>query len=118
MPTLKEVLADKAKYQDNLAWQLENGVSVTLGQLRQLSDEKQSGLTTREAAIAKANDNLTKAQADLTRAQNQTATAFDLVNRATEAIKAGRMNDPAIAQLTGQVINANNNGNDPFAELS
>jgi hypothetical protein len=119
MPTLKEVLADRAKYQDNLSWQLENGVSVTLGQLRQLSDERQAAIvkaeqdiTAREAAAKAAEDKLKKTQLDV-------ANVYTTLNAAVEAIKNGRLNDPSVQQIFGNITPGNvMTPPDPFAELA
>jgi len=121
MPTLKEVLADKAKYQDSLLWKFDDTTSVTLGQLRQLSDEKQAQLSKQETDMLKRQTELDAADRKLKDSQIQTANVFTSLNSAMEAIKAGRLNDPAVTSLFG------NNGvpgvgptgpADPFAELS
>src|SRR5438445_2843849 len=122
MPTLKEILADKANYQDNLAWTLGNGVTVTLAQLRGLSAEDQSAITKKEAELTTARTNLETRENELKRAQANTGTLYTTLQSALEALKAGRMNDPAVKQLFGDVIpnvnGGNNNQNDPFAALS
>jgi hypothetical protein len=113
MPTLKEVLADKAKYADNLSWDMGGGSVVTLGQLRELSAHDQNVLSRREQEVA-ARD------AELKAAQITTANLYTTVQAAQEAIKAGRMDDPAVKTLFGNtpVPGSNNNNNDPFAALS
>lgn len=118
MPTLKDVLADKAKYGDNLAWQLENGVSVTLGQLRQMSDERQLALTNQEKEIERRNGEIALAERKLKEGQVQTADLYAKMNQAMEAIKSGRLTDPLVAQLFGSISGVTPPNADPFAELS
>lgn len=121
MTTLKEILADKANYQDNLAWTLGNGVTVTLAQLRGLSAEDQSAITKKEAELTTARTNLETRESELKRAQANTGTLYTTLQSALEALKAGRVNDPSVKQLFGDVIppvNGGNNNNDPFAALS
>jgi hypothetical protein len=122
MPTLKEVLADKAKYQDNLAWQLENGVSVTLGQLRQLSTEAQTEISKREQAIEASRAAIATEEAKLKKSQLDTANVYTTLSQAVEAVKAGRYDDPALKQIFGNnpVVTPNGTVNqpDPYAELA
>jgi hypothetical protein len=120
-PTLKEILADKAKYQDGISWQLENGVSLTLGQLRQMSAEDQSALSKREKDIEAARGALALEEKKLKDGQIQTANVYQTLNSAMEAIKSGRLNDPAVTSLFGNggVPGVGPTGpTDPFAELS
>ena len=122
MPTLKEVLADKAKYPDNLVWNLEGGTAVTLAQLRGLSDENQSAITKREADLVKASQAVSLKEEELKKAQLNTANLYTTMTQALEAMKAGRLDDPSIKQIFGSspipgATNGNGN-NDPFAALS
>jgi hypothetical protein len=120
MPSLKEVLADKAKYGDNLVWKFDDTTSVTLGQLRQLSDEKQSALSKQETDNLKRQTELDAADRQLKKSQVETATVYTSLQSAMEAIKAGRLNDPAVTQLFGNagIPGGGSTGTDPFAELS
>lgn len=113
MPTLKEILADKGKYQDNLAWDLGGGTTVTLGALRSLSTEDQNSLYRREKE-------LTDRDNELKQAQLTTADLYTNLLSAQESLKAGRFNDPIVRQIFGDNAPAGggNNNNDPFAVLS
>lgn len=112
MPTLKEVLADKAKYQDNLVWDMGGDTKVTLGQLRELSTHDQNVLSKRDQEIA-------ARETELKNAQITTANLYTTVQAATEALKAGRMDDPSLKILFGNTpVPGSNNNNDPFAALS
>lgn len=120
MPTLKEVLTDKAKYGDNLVWKFDDTTSVTLGQLRQLSDEKQSQLSKQETDLAAKQAAIDSDAKKLKDSQIQTATVFTELTQAIEAIKSGRFQDPTVQKFFG---GANIPGvapivTDPFAELS
>ncbi len=123
MPTLKEILADKANYQDNLAWNLGNGQTVTLSQLRSLSAEDQAAISKAEAKLAEDRKAFDTQQAEFKKAQLTTGNLYTNMLQAIEAVKAGKVNDPVVKQLFGDVIpnlggNNNNNNNDPFAVLS
>lgn len=114
MPTLKEVLADKGKYQDNLVWDLGGGTTVTLGQLRGLSAEDQNTISRRE-------QELTARDSELKKAQLTTADLYTNLLTAQEAIKAGRMDDPSIKMIFGDAAVPGHNGShndDPFEALS
>src|SRR5271157_5142125 len=120
MPDLKAILADKTAYADNLALQLGNGVTVSLGQIRSLSAEDQKAITDAEKKIADREASLAAEQAKLTRAQVETANAYELTQRATNAIKNGQLDDPAVRQLFGDTLpkGVGSPNNDPFAELA
>ena len=118
MPDLKDILKDKATYQDNLAWTLGNGVTVTLGQLRTLSAAEQSSLSAKEAELETTRTDLTKQNAELKKAQTNTAQLYTTVTAAVEAIRAGRLDDPSIKALGITTAAVNNNQNDPFAALA
>jgi len=121
MPTLKEVLADKVGYQDNLAWTLGNGVTVTLGQLRGLGAEDQAAITKREKDIEASQAKIAASEAELKKAQLNTANLYTMLNTAQEAIKAGRYDDPSLKQLFGASPvpgGGNTTANDPFAALA
>lgn len=113
MPTLKEVLADKAKYQDNLVWDMGGDTKVTLGQLRELSTHDQNVLSKRDQEVQ-------AREAELKAAQITTANLYTTVQAAQEAIKAGKLDDPSLKLLFGNtpIPGNNNNNNDPFAALS
>lgn len=122
MPTLKEVLADKVNYQDNLAWNLGNNMTVTLGQLRALSAEDQSAITKAETKLADDRRAFEAQQAELKKAQVNTGNLYASMTQALEALKAGRVTDPSVKALFGDAIpaisgNNGNNNNDPFAVL-
>lgn len=123
MPTLKEVLDDKAGYADNIAFTLASGVQTTLGQLRTMRTEDQSAISKREEALASQTALITTQQEELRRAQVNTAAAFSLITEATEQITAGNYNHPSVKKLMGDKTitlpnNNGNNNNDPFAALS
>jgi hypothetical protein len=122
MPTLKEVLADKSKYPDNLVWNLEGGTAVTLAQLRGLSDESQNAITKREADLVKAQQAIDAKQSELNKAQLNTATLYTGLQQAKEAIANGKFDSlpPEIKALFGNSAPAGsgNGNNDPFAALS
>jgi len=122
MPTLKEVLADKVKYPDNLVWNLEGGTAVTLAQLRGLSDESQSAITKREADLVKAQQAIDARQAELNKAQLTTANLYTGLQAAKDAIANGKFDTlpPEVKALFGNSAPAGSgNGNsDPFAALS
>jgi hypothetical protein len=123
MPTLKEVLADKTNYGDNLAWTLGNGVTVTLAQLRSLSAEDQVGITKRESDITKRQQEIEAKDAELKRAQANTANLFVNLQKAQQAISDGKFDTlPAeVKALFGTNTptgGSGNNNNDPFAVLS
>jgi hypothetical protein len=122
MPTLKEILADKANYQDNLAWNMGNGLTVTLGQLRGLSAEDQSAITKAEAKLEADRRALASEQDKLTKAQTNTANLYTTMTQALEALKSGRVNDPSVKQLFGDTtipnLGGNTPSNDPFAALT
>lgn len=122
MPTLKEVLADKTKYPDNLVWNLEGGTAVTLAQLRGLSDESQSAITKREAELVKSQQAIDAKDAEIKKAQLNTANLYTALQTAKEAIANGKFDTlPAeVKALFGNSVptGSNNNSNDPFAVLS
>lgn len=120
MLTLKEVLADKTNFQDNLAWNLGNNMTVTLGQLRALSAEDQSAITKAEAKLADDRRAFDAQQAELKKAQVNTGNLYTTMQTALAALKSGNMNDPSVKALFGDVapIVNNSNNNDPFAALS
>lgn len=122
MATLKEVLDDKVGYADNIAFSLANGVQTTLGALRTLSAERQTAISAKEAELTSAATTLKTQQDELRKAQVNTANAYTLITKATEAIQAGNYNDPAVKQLLGDKSitfpNNRNDNNDPFAALS
>src|SRR5882724_605863 len=122
MPTLKEVLDDKAKYQDNLAWNLENGVTVTLGQLRGLSAADKDAITKREADLIKAQQVVDAKDAEIKKAQLNTANLYTALQTAKEAIANGKFDSlPAeVKALFGNAAptNSGDRGNDPFAALA
>lgn len=122
MPTLKEVLADKTNYQDNLAWNLGNNMTVTLGQLRALSAEDQSAITKAEAKLAEDRRAFESQQAELKKAQVNTGNLYTTMQTALAALKSGNMNDPAVKALFPDALppvgNNGNNSNDPFAALA
>lgn len=122
MPTLKEVLADKANFQDNLAWNLGNNMTVTLGQLRALSAEDQGAITKAEAKLAEDRRAFDAQQAELKKAQVNTGNLYTTMQSALAALKSGNVNDPSVKALFGDVApaigNNGNNSNDPFAALS
>ena len=120
MPTLKEVLDDKNQYADNLVWQLPSG-PVTLGQMRTLRAEEQSAISKREEAITASTKTLEQQNAELKKAQLNTANLYVTLQKAQEAIKKGDYNAPEVKQIFGDNpvpgVNNNNNNNDPFAAL-
>jgi len=124
VPTLKEVLADKVQYGDNLAWTLGNGVTVTLAQLRSLDAESQSAITKREADATKRQQEIDAKDAELKRAQANTANLFVNLQKAQQAIADGKFDTlpPEVKALFGTNTpvgsNSNNNNNDPFSVLS
>jgi len=123
MPTLKEVLADRQTYADGLVWQLGNGVSVTLGQLRSLDGDRQSAITTAEQKLATDRAALDTSLAEHKRAQTNAANLYSTLNQAVEAIRVGRYDDPAVKQLLGNTPVIAPNGTpagtpDPFAALA
>lgn len=123
MPTLKEVLADKAQYGDNLAWTLGNGVTVTLAQLRGLDAESQTAITKREGDITKRQQEIDAKDAELKRAQANTANLFVNLQRAQQAIADGKFDTlpaevKALFGTTTPTGSNSNNNTDPFAVLS
>ena len=121
MPTLKEVLADKANYQDNLAWNLGNNMTVTLGQLRALSAEDQGAITKAEAKLAEDRRAFEAQQAELKKAQVNTGNLYTTMQSALAALKSGNVNDPSVKALFPDAlppIGNNTNNNDPFAALA
>lgn len=120
MPNLKEVLADKTKYPDNLVWNLSDGTAVTLAMLRGLSDETQSAITKREKDLEAERLKLQAQNDELKKAQLNTANAYAAVQAAETAIKAGRFDDPAVKALFGTtpIPGVVNNTNDPFSVLT
>lgn len=123
MPTLKEVLDDKVNFADNVAFTLASGVQTTLGALRGLATERQTAISKREEELTTQSTTLKTQQEELRRAQVNTANAFTLIQKATEAMKAGNYNDPSIKQLMGDNIirmpnGGGNQDNDPFEALT
>lgn len=119
-PDIKEILADKAGYADNIAFTL-NGNTITLGQIRSMSAADQKVITDAEKKIQERENNIAAKQRELEKAQLNTANTYDLTSRAQTALKEGRYDDPAIKQLFGDVVPKGGGGgtnNDPFAELS
>mgnify|MGYP001197157291 CR=1 FL=1 len=114
MSTLKEILKDKAQYQDNLAWQLGNGITVTLGQLRSLSADDQKSITDKEKELL-------EREGIVNKAQQNTAQLFANMNNALEDIKAGRLDTPVVKQLFGDAKVPGSTGrgsSDPYEALS
>src|SRR6266403_3329432 len=121
MPTLKEVLADKANFQDNLAWNPGNNLTGTLGQLRALSAEDQGAITKAEAKLAEDRRAFEAQQVELKKAQVNTGNLYTTMQSALAALKSGNMNDPSVKALFGDAAVPNLNGNrdnEPFAALS
>src|SRR5437879_12878259 len=124
MATLKEVLADKTKYPDNLVWNLGDGTPVTLAQLRGLSDESQAAITKSEKALEDRRKEMDNKDIELKKAQTNTANLYVNLQTALQAIKHGKYDTlaPEVKALFGNQAptgsNGNNNNNDPFAALS
>lgn len=122
--TLKEVLADKAAYPDNLVWNMGTGTAVTLGELRGLSATQQADLSKKESDIAAAQAALGNSNKELEKAQLNTANLYTNLQAALVAIKDGKFDTlpPEIKSLFGPNVpsggNNNNRVNDPFADLS
>src|SRR5438876_5976140 len=123
MATLKDVLADKTKYPDNLVWNLGDGTPVTLAQLRGLSDESQAAITKAEKAIEDRRKEMEAKDVELKKAQTNTANLFVNLQTALQAIKDGKFDTlaPEVKALFGNQAPTGSNGNnnnDPFAALS
>lgn len=121
--TLKEILADKAAFADNVVWNLGNGSAVTLGELRELSTRQQTELSKKEEAIATAQASLNSSKTELEKAQLNTASLYTNLQLAVKAVQEGKFDSlpPEVKSLFGNVAPSggnNNHGNDPFADLS
>lgn len=122
--TLKEILADKAAFPDNLVWNMGTGSTVTLGELRGLSVNQQTELSKKEADIATAQAAVGNSKKELEAAQLNTANLYTNLQTALGAIKEGKFDSlaPEIKNLFGNVDLSNKGGgrggNDPFADLN
>lgn len=121
--TLKEVLADKTAFPDNIVWNMGTGTAVTLGELRGLSATQQTELSKRENDIASAQAALGNSKTELEKAQLNTANLYTNLQTAQRAIQEGKFDTlpKEIKDLFGPMSssnNGNNRPNDPFADIS
>ena len=106
MATLKEVLADKANFADNVVIEV-GGVKTTLGELRAVDAAKVAAISAKEQQIADQQAKLERSLAELTAAQTSVAQTFAEVQRQRE-------------ELAKAAQGGNGSGNsqpDPFAAL-
>jgi len=117
MPGLKEVLADKTQYPDNLVWNMGNGATVTLGQLRSVDSDRQNEIIKADTKLKSDQAAFESKVSEFRNQQTNLADLYTKMQSAVEALRAGRINDPAVNAFFGQAgIPAA--GNDPFAALS
>lgn len=98
MPTpLKQILDDKTQFADNLAVTLAGGQTVTLGDLRGLTQEQQTNVSKQEQAIRAREQKLQADLATLQKAQNETANLYKEVSEQRE--RQGRTNETKVDPL-------------------
>lgn len=118
---LKDVLNDKAGFPDNLVWNMGNGATVTLGQLRGLSASQQNEISKKEKDLVDRQAAIDAADANVKKAQMSTAQLYTALTSAKEAIANGKW-DTLPAETKALFGNTNPVGvtpsNDPFAALS
>jgi len=122
---LKDILADSKSYPDALVFDMGGGTKVTLGELRGLTAAQQKALSDKEAEYAAANAGVAAKEAELKKAQVNTANLYTTVTQAVAALQSGKLDDPAVKQVFGDKLpnlgsnsNNNNNNNDPWATVS
>lgn len=117
----KDVLKDKVNYPDTLAFQLGNGIQLTLGQFRSMSASDQAEITRRETELTTRQAAITADQERVRQSQMTTANLYTSLTQALEAIKNGKFEtlpSEVKALFSGSPVAAPTPTNDPYAALA